>query len=256
MRSDFLRARRLAAFVAVGIGAAALQVVGAGAAQAIDQSPPQINFKPMQYINGSMLSDSTSSPALPVKLRWSQYDPSGVCTVSAELYNYTTKTYRYPKIHRATNLFVRVTIDDSNSYRLRVYAADCLGNSTNEYDYPYLGSLYQETAGSYSPGWTNSNCLCWSLNTVFWNTTAGAQVSFEFYGRSIAWITDRAENRGSAQIYVDGKFQKTVNLQGAGINRIVGFQKTFPAYESHTLDIVVVGTAGHPRVDVDAFLVN
>ena len=30
----------------------------------------------------------------------------------------------------------------------------------------------------------------------------------------------------------------------------------FPTVAKHTLKIVVVGTKGHPRVDVDAFLVG
>jgi hypothetical protein len=234
---------------------ASVQVVNAAGAQAIDQAPPQVNFKGMQYIEGSILSDSTSSPSLPVKILWRQYDPSGICTVSAELYNSTTRTYRYPQVHSGKNMFVRVKIDNDYSYRLRVYTADCLGNAGNSYDYLYLGSLYQETQADLSPGWTNANCLCWSLNSVFWNSQAGAKASFAFSGRSIAFITDRADNRGSAHIYIDGQFQKTINLQGAGVNRVVGFQKRFPSYENHIIDVVVVGTAGHPRVDVDAFLV-
>jgi hypothetical protein len=252
----WINAHRLASVLVISVVAAGVQIVGISSAQAIDQTPPQINFKGMQYIDGSILSDSTSSPALPVKILWSQYDPSGVCTVSAQLYNYTTHVYRYPKVHAGKNMSVRITVDNSYDYQLRVYAADCAGNATNAYYYPYLGYLYQETEASYSPGWTNSNCLCWSLNSVFWNTHADAQASFTFSGQSIAWITDRADNRGSARIYIDGQLQQTVNLQGAGVNRIVGYQKRFPSSGTHTLDVVVVGTIGHPRVDIDAFLVN
>ena len=250
--------RHLVAMLAVVALGFTLQVGLAPQAQAADETAPQVNFKGIQYIQNTMLSDSTSTPSLLVRLPWQQYDPSGVCSVQAQLYNYGTGRYSYPTVQNGvgTNKYVRVTLDRSFDYQLRVYVADCAGNSRYAYTYPYLGELYQETAADLSAGWTTSTCLCWSQGNVFWNTRAGAKASFTFSGRSIAWITDKASNRGSAHIYIDGQYQKTVNLQGAGVNRIVGYAKRFPAYETHTLDIVVVGTSGHPRVDIDAFLVG
>jgi hypothetical protein len=60
--------------------------------------------------------------------------------------------------------------------------------------------------------------------------------------------------RGSARIYVDGTYVTTISLHGAAESRQVVYAKRFAALGTHTIKIKVVGTAGHPRVDVDAFL--
>jgi hypothetical protein len=46
-----------------------------------------------------------------------------------------------------------------------------------------------------------------------------------------------------------------VNLQATtGQARAIVFARNWSTVGSHTLKIVVAGTAGHPRVDVDAFI--
>jgi hypothetical protein len=226
----------------------------AGPAHAIDEAPPQVNFKGVAFIDGGQLSDSTSSPSIPARLVWRSYDPSGICSASARLYDYATGGFTYPSVTLGRDS-VRVTLTPGHYYQFQLYQQDCAGNGSYYYDYPELGSIFQETAASLSAGWTTSSCLCWSGGNVLWNTRTGAKASFTFNGQSIAWVTNRASNRGTANIYIDGTFVKSVDLQGATINRIVGFQKRFGSAATHTLDIVVAGTAGHPRIDIDAFVV-
>jgi hypothetical protein len=88
------------------------------------------------------------------------------------------------------------------------------------------------------------------------NSKAGATATFSFYGSSIAYIGDRAPDRGSARIYIDGVLRATVNMQGTKVNRLIASSRGFPTYGNHTVRVQVVGTAGHPRVDVDAFVVG
>lgn len=239
----------------VVLGATGLLIFGAAPAMAVDEQAPQVNFKGVQYIANTMLSDSTSSPSLPVRVVWGKYDPSGICSGYARLYNYDTGRYTYPAFSPYRDS-VRVNLKGGVDYQLMLYLQDCAGNASYYYDYVGLGSLHQETETALSAGWTTSTCLCWSGGNVFWNTRTGAKASFTFNGRSVAWITDRADNRGTANVYLDGRFVAAVNLQGAGVNRIVGYQKRFGSSGTHTLDIVVAGTPGHPRVDIDAFLVS
>ena len=88
------------------------------------------------------------------------------------------------------------------------------------------------------------------------NSRAGATATFSFSGTSIAYIGDRATDRGSARIYIDGMLRATVNMQGTKVNRLIASARGFPTYGNHTIRVEVVGTAGHPRVDVDAFIIG
>jgi hypothetical protein len=61
---------------------------------------------------------------------------------------------------------------------------------------------------------------------------------------------------GSARIYLDGVNKGIVNLY-ATTNRYrqIAFQAAWPSNGSHTLKIVLLGPASHPRVDVDGVIV-
>ena len=86
--------------------------------------------------------------------------------------------------------------------------------------------------------------------------TKGASATFRFTGRAVAWVAPVGSARGSARIYVDGVYRTTVSLYraGADVRRVV-YRAAWSARGTHTLEIRVVGTPGHPRVDVDAFAV-
>jgi hypothetical protein len=55
---------------------------------------------------------------------------------------------------------------------------------------------------------------------------------------------------------VDGVLVKTVSTYRSSFQgRRVIWSMAFPSSGTHTVRIEVVGTAGHPRVDLDAFVV-
>jgi hypothetical protein len=69
-------------------------------------------------------------------------------------------------------------------------------------------------------------------------------------------VTTRAARSGSARIYIDGVLASTVSLNASSYTyRYVPFQKTWTTSATHTIKIVVVGTSGHPRIDIDSFVV-
>ena len=84
---------------------------------------------------------------------------------------------------------------------------------------------------------------------------SGAWAKFSFTGSSVAWVTTRGTTRGKAKVYVDGVYAATVNLwASSGHSRSIVFARNWSTSGAHTIRIVVVGTAGHPRVDIDAFV--
>jgi hypothetical protein len=84
---------------------------------------------------------------------------------------------------------------------------------------------------------------------------AGARATFTFSGYAVSWVAARGPNRGSAAVYVDGHLARRISLHAATPQaRSIVFAKRWAGNGMHTLEIVNLGTAGHSRVDVDAFV--
>jgi hypothetical protein len=91
---------------------------------------------------------------------------------------------------------------------------------------------------------------------VRYATASGATATFSFTGRAVAWVAPVGATRGSARVYVDGTYRTTVNLRATSFRaRRIVFRASWPSAGTHTLEIRVAGSSGHPRVDVDAFVV-
>jgi hypothetical protein len=69
-------------------------------------------------------------------------------------------------------------------------------------------------------------------------------------------VTTVGPTRGQARVYVDGAYERTVDLgRATSASRLIMVLRSWPVAGRHTLEIRVVGTAGRPRVDVDAFVI-
>ena len=90
-----------------------------------------------------------------------------------------------------------------------------------------------------------------------YSTQAGATATLEFTGRSVAWITSRATNRGKARISIDGSVVQTIDLRaGTTKHRQIVFAQSWSSVGAHTIQIEVLGQpTTRPRVDVDALVV-
>jgi hypothetical protein len=68
-------------------------------------------------------------------------------------------------------------------------------------------------------------------------------------------VAYKGPSRGSAQVFVDGVLKATVNLNASStVARPQVYAFNWSTNGAHTIKVVVVGTAGHPRIDVDAFV--
>jgi hypothetical protein len=114
---------------------------------------------------------------------------------------------------------------------------------------------------------TDSN-IRWSSGWQYlsWNDAQGGQIAnsvtpeawavFTFTGRNVAWISDTANNRGQARVYIDGAYVGTPDLYSATtIGRTVEAVLNAGSSGQHTVEIDVVGTSGRPNVDIDSFIV-
>ena len=159
----------------------------------------------------------------------------------------------------ATQRTLDRTFTTSASYELRVRARDAAGNWSSWALMPAVSTgVAQDTSGSIarSGTWTSVSNSSYSRGTAINARRAGATLTRTFTGRSVAWISAVGPTRGSARVYIDGALVSTVSQYRAdpGYRKVV-FERSWATSGTHTIRIEVVGTSGHPRVDLDALVV-
>jgi subtilisin family serine protease len=147
----------------------------------------------------------------------------------------------------------------NSSYRFRVRAQDRAGNSGAYLDGPLIKpTVTQQTSSSVTYGgtWSTSSSSTASGGSTRYSTRAGAWVSYTFSGRAVAVVAPKSSSRGSVRVYVDGAYLGTVSTyRSSGQSRMLVFGKNWGSVATHTIKLVVVGTSGHARFDIDAFAV-
>lgn len=73
---------------------------------------------------------------------------------------------------------------------------------------------------------------------------------------AIAVVGRRGPSSGKARVYVDGQLAATIDLYRSSLRtRTVVFSKSWTTVAPHTVRVVVLGTSGRPRVDIDGFAI-
>ncbi|HEY3336335.1 MAG TPA: hypothetical protein VGK16_13970, partial [Candidatus Limnocylindrales bacterium] len=142
-------------------------------------------------------------------------------------------------------------------YDIQVIARDRGGNTTAS-TITTTPTRYSESSSraSYSGTWTLVSNASYSGGKARTASRAGRSVTYTLSGRSAAWVSAMGPTRGSAKVYLDGSFVANVSLYATttAYRRVV-WTRSWAAAGSHTVRIVVSGTSGHPRVDMDAVIV-
>jgi hypothetical protein len=225
-------------------------------------SVPKDTFKPtVTEPVQTVVSLQTLGPkTVSVRISWTGSD-LGAGIVRYELYRsknggkYVRVTLGTAKSRSATQ-----SLSVSASYRFKVRAVDKVGNIGVSVAGPTFKVLRPQdtptTALVYAGTWTRAKSTNYSGGYARASSTALDTSTYTFTGRNIAWVAARSTGRGSATILIDGLVVGTVNLQSTKLTfRRVVFSKAFGGAGPHTLQVQLVGTVGHPRVDVDAFVV-
>jgi hypothetical protein len=154
---------------------------------------------------------------------------------------------------------INTLVAPGHTYRYRVLATDGAGNrSAVLYSSVIKAAAYQDVSRAviYRGRWHVSRSPLYSGGTVHYSTARLASASLRFVGRSVAWVAPTGLTRGSARVYVDGRLRATISLNTTltAYRRVV-FARTWSSSATHTIRIIVLGTAGHPRVDLDSFVI-
>jgi hypothetical protein len=148
----------------------------------------------------------------------------------------------------------------NHSVRYRITAIDAVGIAgTPTYGPLYTPRLYQSTSGTVytGTGWGTSTSSSYSGGSTRFTSLAGRYATFTITAaRSIAFITTKAPSRGSFRVYIDGVYKATISTYSTTTKvRQLVYQFNWATPATHKMKIYVLGTSGHPRVDVDAFVV-
>jgi parallel beta-helix repeat protein len=152
-----------------------------------------------------------------------------------------------------------LTIATGSEYRFRLRLKTPPATwSPWAYSAPVKANRHQENSSlvKYSGGWRRVASSEAAGGYVRTTTARGASATFTFTGRAVAWVAPLSRSRGSARVYVDGVHRTTVSLYSSSVRtRRVVFRASWAEKGTHTIEIRALGTAGHPRVDIDAFVV-
>jgi hypothetical protein len=222
------------------------------------------------------------------QVRWKVSDPSGVC--DNQVWNDTAHGGDWPfleaDVGKATSYDIPTgDLDDINGgynyTSIEIRSEDCVGNwSVSGYDrcsnpctdptYPFPATdryldlpdnyntvhSHDDNTATYSGrgAWTHSTGTAFMGGSDIHAVKAGASMTYTYDSQVFAWVSEYGPGRGSAKVYQDGILKATVSLYAkANTGPEVVWSNWFTAIGPHTIKVVVVGTAGHPRVDVDGF---
>jgi hypothetical protein len=222
----------------------------------VDNTVPKATTPKPALRTGIPLETTSTAQRLLMRIAWTGTDAdSGIASYDVQ------RSYdggAYATIASATTATsLDWTMTPGHTYKFRVRARDKAGNLsawTTAYSWhPYLRQNSYSSV-TYSGSWTVSSAAQASGGSVKSSSTAGNSASLKFNGRAIGLVTTLGPTHGAVQVWVDGVLSATIDTYAAApASKQVVFSKGWSSYASHTIKLVVVGTAGHPRVDLDAF---
>jgi hypothetical protein len=197
------------------------------------------------------------STTTPVHTAWRATDPSGIASFQLQR-RVNTGLWTTVTLPSATTSAVNQALVFGRFYTYRVRATDGQANTSAwVYGRPIKALLAQQGSAAIRYGglWRTVFTRTASGGSLKYATRAGAYARYTFTGSSVAWVAARGPNRGSARVYIDGVYATAISLRSAVYqSRAIVYARSWGITRTHTIKIVVLGTRGHPRVDVDAFV--
>jgi hypothetical protein len=158
-----------------------------------------------------------------------------------------------------TTDWANVFLSPGTTNQFRVRAMDTAGNWSDWASGPaFVVDTFQETSNAitYGGSWQQQAVSSAYGGSLKYEQTTGASAKITFTGRNVAWIAPKDIDRGKAEVWLDGVKKTTVDLYSATSKpKLFAFTQNWNSSGTHTLEVRVQGTAGRPRVDVDAFIV-
>jgi hypothetical protein len=230
-----------------------------------DQTAPTFTT-PISVVlrSGASLTTTSTTSAIPVTTAWLAVDDAAGTGLDHYLLQRSLNggaTWTDVALPTPLTTSFATTVPASGTVAYRVQACDRTTNCTTAWS--TTGTLspritqQSSTAVRYRGAWISSRSLVASGGTIRYSRARNAYTTFTFTGRGIGFVAVKSSIRGVVKVYIDGTYRGPVNLYktGASQTRLLVWQTAFANSGRHTIKLVVAGSAGHPRVDVDAFVV-
>jgi subtilisin family serine protease len=151
----------------------------------------------------------------------------------------------------------KVSLPFNTATQFGIAGRDGVGNVGAQAVSPTVTAVLLQDGTSlakYSGTWSLVSASSASNGKLHASTRAGASVEFKTTARAISIVGRKGPNNGKAKIYVDGAYVQTIDFYRSSTqSKVVVFNKSWPTNGLHSVKLVVVGTSGRPRVEVDAF---
>lgn len=259
-----------------------------------DGTSPALTVAPVQFVLGASIDAATPCSAdggednqnIPLRLTWSGSDSvSGVAGYEVWEQDSGIGSPPYQQLVRPRSAetsfsftgydYDQVCGGSGGEYGRQyfVVATDGRGNGafSNKGSWDDVQVREEDTSSARTGVWRTASCACFNNGTTTYSTVAGASLSYQVdvpaftpdpvtggsaAGRNVALVMPKAPDRGTVRVSVDGGAATAVNSYAAvGQNRVIVWQQTLTPGK-HTVKITNAGTAGHPRVDVDALMLT
>ncbi|NJD26925.1 MAG: hypothetical protein FIA92_01350 [Chloroflexi bacterium] len=225
----------------------------------IDKAAPTAKAPKASLRSGQALESASKKAGLPVRLAWSASDSGGAGLAGYDVARSVNGGAWQVIESGLSSASLNLRLSPGTTYQFRVRARDKAGNVGGWAAGPTLRpKLVQQTASKivWRKSWSTESDSGYSGGSTRRSSTAKAKAIYTFSGRSIGFVTTFAASRGSVKVVVDGSRVATLDLSsGDPGQRVLAFTRTWASKGTHTIKLVVVGTAGHPRVDLDALAV-
>jgi hypothetical protein len=221
----------------------------------LDTSKPTVTPLRVSFAVGQR---AAADGSMPVSLSWTGADSgSGVAgydvawSVDGQAFSTFATGIATPSVVR--------TARPGHSYRFRVRAIDGAGNRSAWVESTTVRRSVvgdSSSAITYKGTWRTANDGGFLTGTERRSSQAGAAAKVTVLGRAAAWIASVGPGRGIAKVYVDGDLVATVDLGASStVTRRVVWAARWGSVDSRLVKIKVLGTAGRPRIGLDAIAI-
>lgn len=142
-----------------------------------------------------------------------------------------------------------------NTYLFRARAVYADGSTTGYSPSVSTVVPFDDRSGTavFSSGWKHRSMSGRYNGTTTETTVAGKTMSFKSAAHAFFLIGDKCAKCGKLKVFIDGALVKTVDTHASSTKlRQMLYSRTFAGTKTHTIKIKSLGTAGRPRVSIDA----
>jgi len=218
-----------------------------------DSVPPTITHAPTVSLRNHV---GPIGSTVPVTIQWNGTDATSGVNFYTLLQSKDGGAFTQIATTAGTSLTRNIAT--GHTFRYEVAATDNAGNTSNFVaGKTYRLSKFQENASAirYSSGWRRQTLSGANGGKVEFATKSGATATLSFHGFQVAWVSTLGPTRGSASVRLGSAPATTISTHASSTSKAHIVDVVQGASGFHRLTIRVLGTAGHPRVDIDTFIV-